>query len=192
MKHIALTLGLTVASLMAIPAFGQDEDEEARFATLTATAAPIVPADGLIAIDMQCRDEDAEIVEARLVSWLRERGFKVEDRAPLTLRVEVTPCEDVGLLPGRGSVADAYGGSSDLDEFSRARPSVRIPLGKDRDSDYRVSVRFLLFQPGKKPLWSAHIVGKSSALKQRSAKVEFATAALQVFGQTAEKKILIE
>lgn len=181
-----------MASLLSSAALAQDAEDETKFAHLTATTSIDMPKSGLISIDLVCRDDDALFVETRLRRALIAQGYKIETQAPYVLRLELHPCEDVGLLPGRGGVAEAYQGSSKPEEFRRAAPLWRIPLGKGSTAEYNVSARLLLFRTGGNPIWSAHIKGIAGTLGLRPYKTRLVDEALKVFGETADKTIRIE
>ncbi|MGD8327030.1 MAG: hypothetical protein PVF65_08950 [Sphingomonadales bacterium] len=184
---------LMTGALLTSSAFAQKDDEDdPRLARLVSSALPEMPAIGLIQIDSLCQDDDAQFIETKLISWLRDQGYKVETLAPYTLRLELAPCEDVGLLPGRGGVEEAYRGTSRLEEFQRATPIWRVPLGKGSTGKQTVSAKLLLYKSGAQPVWSAHIRGQAGAFGVRSYKARLLEELLNVFGKNTDEKILIE
>jgi|GEM_PF-2664853 len=184
---IALSLCLTASATAQ-----NDDEDDPRLAKLVATADPSMPDGGLIALDFLCQDDDAQFIETQLTSWLVGQGYKVETLAPYTLRVEIHPCEDVGLLPGRGGVREAYEGSSRPNDFQRAAPIWKVPLGKGSTAKRHVSTKMLLFKSGAQPVWSAHIRGQTGSFGVRRYKARLLDEVLNVFGENADKKILIE
>ena len=181
-----------IASFLSTPVVAQTHEVDAKLAHLVATTSADMPQSGLISIDLVCRDDDALFVETRLRRALIEQGYKVETQAPYVLRLELHPCEDVGLLPGRGGVAEAYQGSSKQEEFRRAAPLWRIPFGKGSTAEYNVSARLLLFRSGVNSIWSAHIKGIAGTVGLRPYKARLVDEAIKVFGAPADKKISLE
>lgn len=188
-----LTALAITGAILTSPALAQNkEEEDPRLARLISSAVPNMPAIGLIQIDSLCQDDDAQFIETKLTTWLRDQGYKVETLAPYTLRVELTPCEGVGLLPGRGGVEEAYSGTSRLEDYQRAAPIWKVPLGKGSTGKHSVSAKLLLFKSGAQPVWSAHIRGQAGAFGVRSYKARLMEELLNVFGETADERILIE
>lgn len=189
----SISAALMAALFLSPSAHSQNgEDDDPRLAKLIATADPSMPDGGLVALDFLCQDDDAQFIETRLTSWLRGQGYKVETLAPYTLRVEIHPCEDVGLLPGRGGVREAYEGSSRPQEFQRAAPIWKVPFGKGSTAKYHVSTKMLMFKSGAQPVWSAHIKGQAGSFGVRRYKARLLDEMLNVFGENANEKILIE
>ncbi|MFZ5610325.1 MAG: hypothetical protein ACOY99_12040 [Pseudomonadota bacterium] len=188
-RSCSTTLIAILLGLAAFPSAAQQAAAPETVARLTSTAVAAMPRGGLIMIDAFCGDPEGEAVARQVADWLQENGFTVAARAPLVLRIEVSPCEDDDALRSRGALRDAYEGSSAAKEHSRALPLLKIPLGKSRDGDFRVAVKFLLFEPGKKPLWNAVIIGQDATRDPGQYKTRLADVALAAFGSTVERDV---
>lgn len=179
------------SSLVAAGATAQPAENERLPGRLTTRVSEAFPEPRSVSLQMICTDQYAQQVRETITNELRAKGWTVDERSDLILRISISPCEtDLAVKPTeprRMERMDLPQSSAETGAKGQPVSQLRIPLGKTSAHQSRLSLVMQLFKSGGSPSWAAEI-SIDRHLRERSLQLKhLAMIGMEAFGKSDQR-----